>query len=116
MELTESKTISKYMTGNLNSSIATTQMVPSTIVRLIKQEDEHIYEGQINKDQQRHGFGRLILSNGDCHIGLWHNDQQHGFGRFSDGEAILKGELGIPSEGIWKNGEFASKKRVFYDF
>ena len=37
-------------------------------------------------------------------------------GRFSDGQAIQKGELGIPNEGMWQNGKFQMKKRIFYDF
>ena len=53
----------------------------------------------------RHGFGRLIMANGDCYIGLWQNDRQNGPGRFSDGEAIQKGELGIPNEGMWVGGK-----------
>ena len=52
MELTESKTVSKYMTGNLNSSVATQQLVlPSTIVRMIKQDDDHVYEGQVKSER-----------------------------------------------------------------
>ncbi|CAG9319523.1 unnamed protein product [Blepharisma stoltei] len=62
----------------------------------VELENQAIYIGEWNKDNQRHGFGIQIWSDGSRYEGYWKNDQAHFKGRIihADGEIY---------EGDWKN-------------
>jgi len=84
--------------------------VAGGVCRLIKKPqhtDDHIYEGQTNALQERHGFGRQIYTNGDCYIGQWQNDQYHGIG------LKIEYETGIEKEGEWHGGKLIMRRKVF---
>ncbi|VVC25413.1 MORN motif [Cinara cedri] len=40
------------------------------------------FDGERNSKNQRHGFGKAILPNGDTHEGTYRNDQRHGYGEY----------------------------------
>jgi radial spoke head protein 1 len=40
------------------------------------------YDGEYNENGQRHGQGKVTLSNGDTYEGLWKDGMKHGDGRF----------------------------------
>ena len=42
-------------------------------MRLIHQNSGHIFEGEVDKEAKRNGFGRLIYKDGDCYIGWFKN-------------------------------------------
>ena len=56
------------------------------------------YDGEVNSENQPHGYGKIIWANGDTYVGQFKNGQLDGFGemRWSDG-SYQKGEF--------KNGE-----------
>eukprot|EP00984_Skeletonema_dohrnii_P008194 scaffold3007_cov144-Skeletonema_dohrnii-CCMP3373.AAC.12 len=78
------------------------------------------YEGDLNKDGQRHGFGVLICDNGNSYEGEWKKDKRDGVGiaRYSSGDVYdgewLRGkrqghgvmyiEAGDTYIGSWTNG------------
>jgi hypothetical protein len=55
------------------------------------------YEGDLNKDGQRHGVGVLLCDNGNCYEGEWKLDKRDGLGvaRYSSGDVY---------DGQWKRG------------
>jgi len=55
------------------------------------------YEGDLNKDGQRHGVGVLLCDNGNCYEGEWKFDKRDGSGvaRYSSGDVY---------DGQWKRG------------
>ena len=78
------------------------------------------YEGDLNTDGQRHGFGVLICDNGNSYEGEWKKDKRDGVGiaRYSSGDVydgewtrgkrqghgIMYIEAGDTYIGSWKNG------------
>jgi len=56
------------------------------------------YEGDLNKDGQRHGFGVLICDNGNSYEGEWKKDKRDGVGiaRYSSGDVY---------DGEWRRGK-----------
>ena len=56
-------------------------------------DESSIYSGNFKNDM-KHGYGILKLSNGEKHIGSWSNDKKHGFGFFTD-------KLGNIRNGEW---------------
>jgi len=56
------------------------------------------YEGDLNKDGQRNGFGVLICDNGNSYEGEWKKDKRDGVGiaRYSSGDVY---------DGLWKRGK-----------
>jgi len=56
------------------------------------------YEGDLNKDGQRNGFGILICDNGNSYEGEWKKDKRDGVGiaRYSSGDVY---------DGEWKRGK-----------
>ena len=78
------------------------------------------YEGDLNKDGQRHGFGVLICDNGNSYEGEWKKDKRDGLGiaRYSSGDVYdgewLRGkrqghgvmyiDAGDTYIGSWNNG------------
>lgn len=78
------------------------------------------YEGALNRDGQRHGFGVLICDNGNSYEGEWTKDKRDGLGiaRYSSGDVYdgewLRGkrqghgvmyiEAGDTYIGSWNNG------------
>ena len=47
------------------------------------------YEGDRNENEERHGFGRAMLPNGDEYEGEYHKGKRHGSGiyTFANGRA-----------------------------
>ena len=41
------------------------------------------YEGERNKNEERHGFGKALLPNGDVYEGEYQNGQRHGSGVYT---------------------------------
>lgn len=78
------------------------------------------YEGDLNGDGQRHGFGVLLCDNGNSFEGEWKNDKRDGIGiaRYSSGDVydgqwhrgrrhghgVMYIEAGDTYIGSWKNG------------
>lgn len=56
------------------------------------------YEGDLNKEGQRHGFGVLICDNGNSYEGEWKKDKRDGLGiaRYSSGDVY---------DGEWQRGK-----------
>ena len=54
-----------------------------------------IYEGEINRNNMREGFGKIIYKNGCYYIGKWLNDKKYGIGvEYNDRNMIIyKGEF-----------------------
>ena len=40
------------------------------------------YEGERNENEERHGMGKAVLSNGDEYDGEYQNGQRNGFGKY----------------------------------
>ncbi|VVC24127.1 MORN motif [Cinara cedri] len=40
------------------------------------------FSGKRNSRNERHGFGRTILPNGDAYVGMYTNDQRQGYGEY----------------------------------
>ena len=55
------------------------------------------YDGTLVSDSKE-GFGKLVLSNGECYEGQFENDKVHGSGKFTtfSGEVI---------NGVWRNNK-----------
>ena len=78
------------------------------------------YEGDINAEGQRHGFGMLLCDNGNSYEGEWKKDKRDGLGvaRYSSGDVydgqwhrgrrqghgIMYIEAGDTYIGSWNNG------------
>lgn len=78
------------------------------------------YEGDLNQDGQRHGFGVLICDNGNSYEGEWKRDKRDGLGiaRYSSGDVydgewtkgkrqghgVMYIEAGDTYIGSWNNG------------
>ena len=41
------------------------------------------YEGERNEKEERHGFGRALLPNGDLYEGEYENGKRHGSGIYT---------------------------------
>ncbi|KAL9182818.1 hypothetical protein ACHAXT_004097 [Thalassiosira profunda] len=78
------------------------------------------YEGDLNKEGQRHGFGVLLCDNGNSYEGEWNKDKRDGLGiaRYSSGDVydgqwvrgkrqghgVMYIEAGDTYIGSWNNG------------
>ncbi|CAF0773252.1 unnamed protein product [Adineta ricciae] len=75
------------------------------------------YEGDRNENDERHGFGKAILPNGDTYEGQYENGKRHGTGtyRFSNGARYV-GEIEVPWSFLetvcpFESGEYQKHKR-----
>lgn len=53
------------------------------------------YAGEV-ENNQRHGFGEILMKNGDSYYGEWKNDKFHGLGSYLSKDSTYYGD--------WKNG------------
>jgi len=61
-----------------------------------------MYEGELDNNQKRNGYGRLIDSRGNYYIGYWKDNKMDGQGK------KVNVSTNLIQEGNWKNGEFKS--------
>ena len=45
--------------------------------------DNGYYDGDVNNNNERHGYGTFVWKNGDKYVGEWRNDEMNGRGRYT---------------------------------
>lgn len=55
---------------------------PEKQVVVIKYENGDVYEGQVDKNGKRNGYGKLLVKNKYAYEGEFEDDQEHGQGKF----------------------------------
>ncbi len=65
------------------------------------------YYGQVNSNQDRHGYGKYVHRGGGTYEGYWQNGFKHGEGKFWNRNGILY------YEGYWECGEPHGQGKIF---
>lgn len=65
---------------NNHSGVIIERIKYSDVV-IIKYPDQSVYDGYLNINEQRNGYGEIRYINGDSYVGLWENDKKHGIGQ-----------------------------------
>ena len=64
--------------------------------------DNGYYTGDVDHNEERHGYGTYVWNSGDKYVGNWFHGEQHGNGKYT-------WPSGNCYEGQWKNGEMHGK-------
>ena len=75
--------------------------------KFIKYKDGSEYSGKVDEKGNRHGRGKLTLTNGEKYVGEWKNDKKDGQGVYYNVDSsILK-------RGFWRDDIFLKKSEYF---
>ena len=118
-----------YNIGNLLGPIIKSLRKDLQYVENFTIKDNEIYEGEINKNNMREGFGKNIYKDRSYYIGQWMNDKKYGIGieYNNKNQIIYKGEFvnneydgegiyyknGGKYKGQWKNDKKNGKGEIY---
>eukprot|EP01084_Bolivina_argentea_P005893 11135_1 len=85
--------------------------VENEVIDAINYQNGNKYVGQTNQSGKRHGYGKLVFTNGNIYQGNWLNGKKHGHGIFIWNSGEWKGDI---YEGEFKDGFREGKGKYVY--